>query len=531
MPIDYDLLMERLATLKTNRRRFGIGAAGAVASLGGAAVLATKALGNESSPPEPTQPALAVQDQPPTAVAGVSNVPNAAPAVIRSAPQAAVPNGMALVSSPRLPLFDLASQDVGALVSGQLPSWIEVGSALDLAVAPVAINGATMDGLAAGQTFADYEELAGFLNSADGYGGVALVPADQVDARVNVLAVDGFDPVRNGQFDEPTMRIGFVGDIVPGRNVGIKMREYNDYTHPFHRVSAILSSYDLTIANLEGDLSDDLPVPTEGATFDFVASTQMIDGLAMAGIDAVSQANNHSTWNSAGWGTQGLTDTIDALDARSFGHFGGGRTLEESRAAHTTTIAGKSVAILGIDGVTANVEAREPDATVNESWLGGAKYAGATNDTPGTYPYDPDIFLPDIEALAGKYDIVIPYFHFGREYVEVLPDWAVDGARSAIDAGATLVVTNHPHVIQGMEFYAGKPILYSVGNFIFDQMFSVQTRQGLILELVLRGGKCVGLRTRGVEIEDFNQPRLMNAGEQAAIMDRFWASTDRLASR
>ena len=87
------------------------------------------------------------------------------------------------------------------------------------------------------------------------------------------LAVDGFDPVRNGQFDEPTMRIGFVGDIVPGRNVGIKMREYNDYTHPFHRVAAILSSYDLTIANLEGDLSDDLPVPTEGATFDFVAST------------------------------------------------------------------------------------------------------------------------------------------------------------------------------------------------------------------------------------------------------------------
>ena len=194
-------------------------------------------------------------------------------------------------------------------------------------------------------------------------------------------------------------------------------------------------------------------------------------------------------------------------------------------------MAGKSIAIIGIDGVTANVEAREPDATVNESWLGGSKYAGATSDTPGTYPYDPDIFLPDIEALSGQYDIVIPYFHFGREYIEAPPDWAVEGARSAIDAGATLVVTNHPHVIQGMEFYNGTPILYSVGNFIFDQLFSVQTRQGLILELVLRGGKCVGLRTRGVEIEDFNQPRLMSAGEQAAIMDRFWASTDRLASR
>ena len=395
---------------------------------------------------------------------------------------------MALVASPRLPLFDLASQDVGALVAGQIPSWIEVGSALDLAVTPVAIDGVAMDGLTAGETFTDYQELAGYLNSADGFGGIALVPVDQIDCRVNVLAVDGFDPLRNGQFEEPTLRVGFVGDIVPGRNVGIKMREYNDYTHPFHRVAAILNSYDLTIANLEGDLSDNIDVPTEGATFDFVASTAMIDGFEMAGIDAVSQANNHSTWNSAGWGTQGLTDTIDALDARSFGHFGGGRTLDEARAAYTTEIAGKSVAILGIDGVTANVEQREADATVNESWLGGDKYAGATADTPGTSPYDPDMFLPDIEALVGQYDIVIPYFHFGREYVEVLPQWAVDGARSAIDAGATLVVTNHPHVIQGMEIYSGKPIVYSVGNFIFDQLFSVQTRQGLILELVIRGG-------------------------------------------
>ena len=126
----------------------------------------------------------------------------------------------------------------------------------------------------------------------------------------------------------------------------------------------------------------------------------------------------------------------------------------------------------------------------------------------------------DVASGAGQYDIVIPYFHFGIEYVDVVPQWAVDGARAAIDAGATLVVTNHPHVIQGMEIYAGKPIIYSVGNFIFDQMFSVQTRQGLILELVIRGNRCVGWRTRGVEIEDFNQPRLMTAGEHAAIMEK-----------
>ena len=122
-------------------------------------------------------------------------------------------------------------------------------------------------------------------------------------------------------------------------------------------------------------------------------------------------------------------------------------------------------------------------------------------------------------------------FHMGIEYVALPPDWAIEGARAAIDVGATMVVTNHPHVIQGMEIYAGKPIVYSVGNFVFDQMFAIDVRQGLILEIAIRGNEVVGIRPRGFEIEDFNQPRLMTAGEHASQMDRFWRSTDRIAAR
>ncbi len=118
----------------------------------------------------------------------------------------------------------------------------------------------------------------------------------------------------------------------------------------------------------------------------------------------------------------------------------------------------------------------------------------------------------------------------GAEYVAIPPAWAVAGARAAIDAGATLVVTLHPHVIQGMEIYNGRPIVYSPGNFVFDQMFGVEVRSGFILDLTLRWDRVVGLRCHGVEIEEFHQPRPMTAGEQAALMDRFWASTDRLAS-
>jgi poly-gamma-glutamate synthesis protein (capsule biosynthesis protein) len=127
--------------------------------------------------------------------------------------------------------------------------------------------------------------------------------------------------------------------------------------------------------------------------------------------------------------------------------------------------------------------------------------------------------------------MVIPYFHLGAEYVAVVPPWAVQAAHAAIDAGAAMVITNHPHLIQGMEVYAGKPIVYSPGNFILDQMWAAEVRSGFALEIVVRGAAIVGLRFHGVEIEEFHQPRPMSPGEQAALMDRFWSASDRLGFR
>ena len=83
-----------------------------------------------------------------------------------------------------------------------------------------------------------------------------------------------------------------------------------------------------------------------------------------------------------------------------------------------------------------------------------------------------------------------------------------------------MVVTNHPHVNQGMEIYAGKPIVYSPGNFILDQMWAAEVRSGLRARDRAPRHGVVGLRFHGVEIEDFHQPRPMSSGEQAALMDR-----------
>ena len=202
------------------------------------------------------------------------------------------------------------------------------------------------------------------------------------------------------------------------------------------------------------------------------------------------------------------------------------RDVASARAPWVVAAGGTRIAFLGIDAVTANYEV-EPGLATGVLDVD----VGATTDGAGTNPYLVAQVVEDIAAATAVADVVIPYFHLGAEYVAVVPPWAVQAAHAAIDAGAAMVVTNHPHLIQGMEVYAGKPIVYSLGNFILDQMWAAEVRSGYALEIILRGTTIVGLRFHGVEIEDFHQPRPMSSGEQAALMDRFWAATDRLAGR
>lgn len=472
--------------------------------------------------PAATPPQTTVAEPPPTS--------EALPAIEANTPSAPralteIPADLALVTSPRLPLHQIAPEAALPLIRGAVANWWQMGSPTPFPVQILAIEGEVPPGIRPDATYPGYGALASAM--ADRPGAVALVPLAEVDFRTSVLSVGTDDPLlRRDGMAEPVVRVGMIGDVVPGRNVHAHMVRYGDFTRPFAKVAAHLRSYDLTIANLEGNLSDQLAQSSDPHSTSFVSSTQMIAGFQLAGIDAVSLANNHTVYNNEGWGTQGLLDTIAALDGGGIGYFGAGANLARARAPWVAEVNGLSVAFFGIDGVTANYEVDPGIAN------GVVEYdAGATEAVAGTNPYASSQFIPDIAGAAGSYDIVIPYFHMGAEYVAVPTRWAANGARAAVDAGGTVVVTNHPHVIQGMEVFNGVPIVYSLGNFILDQMWSVEVRSGYVLELVLQRDRVRRLRCHPIEIEEFHQPRLMTVGESANLMNRFWASTERIAQR
>jgi len=121
-------------------------------------------------------------------------------------------------------------------------------------------------------------------------------------------------------------------------------------------------------------------------------------------------------------------------------------------------------------------------------------------------------------------DVVIVVPHWGVEY-EDHPRPEVEAlAHELVDAGATAVLADHPHWAQSIENYDGAYIAYSMGNFIFDQMWSDETRQGTVHELWFSGNRLVAVRIHPTLLEDYHRPRLIAADEPVyrTVLDRIW---------
>jgi poly-gamma-glutamate synthesis protein (capsule biosynthesis protein) len=237
-------------------------------------------------------------------------------------------------------------------------------------------------------------------------------------------------------------------------------------------------------------------------TYNLLAPPESVEGLAFAGFDLLTLATNHAK----DCGTMGpacdgaLLDTLANLRAVSIAPVGAGSNLLEARSEAIISAQGTRFAFLGYDDI--------------------APYYHAAEGVPGTAPLEASFLREDIARARQVADVVVVLPHWGVEYTSIPTERQRELARVAIEAGATLVIGNHPHWVQAVDYLEGAFVAYSLGNFVFDQDWSLETQQGVVLEAVFQGSRLVSVDLVPIRIRDMHQPTLAPADEAREVLER-----------
>lgn len=342
---------------------------------------------------------------------------------------------------------------------------------------------------------------------------VALLPASRVDATVRAARVGGVDPLRRPA-DYPLLVAGppppavttltVVGDVMLGRRVGARAAAAGDPSLPLRPLQQRLRSADLTLGTLESTLSDDGP-PQQGDD-SFAAPPATLEGLADAGFDAVSLADNHT----GDFGERALLRTLDLLADGPVRAFGAGRDLAEASTAYVAERNGVRFGVIGFNaiGETPRATARHPGAL-------------SVRMPPRTGPLvEGDLAHVErlVRRLDQEVDVVIVLPHWGTQYTHVAEPIQSRVARRLAGAGADLVVGGHPHWVQGLEWHDGTLVAHSLGNFVFDMDFMTETQQGVVLEAVFWGTELKGFQLVPYAMDDDFAPRPVRGRLAADIL-------------
>ncbi|MBH1942070.1 CapA family protein [Mobilitalea sibirica] len=190
--------------------------------------------------------------------------------------------------------------------------------------------------------------------------------------------------------------------------------------------------------------------------YHFRANPKRVNILKEMGVDIVSLANNHTL----DYGMDAFLDTLETLEGAEIDYVGAGINMERAKAPIYYTFGDTKVAYLAASRVVFAMD-----------WY-------ATETRPGMIgTYDPTLILTSVEEAKANSDFVVIYLHWGKEKEHYPLEYQKDLAKKYIDAGADAVIGCHPHVMQGLEFYKGKPIAYSLGNYWFN---GVKRETGLL---------------------------------------------------
>lgn len=396
-------------------------------------------------------------------------------------------------------------------------------------------------------------------------GSLALVQPEELRLGVLALVVDGHDPYRDPANDSPlhdarwitadrpdrAAEIGLLlglaetpdfdpvgmlatGELIPVRCTYDALVSVGRFGAIFDGTGDLIRAADIAVAPLDTSLTDRSPPTPCRRTFRLQGPAAVAPAIAEAGIDVVITAGNHvmDCWNGCS-PTLALLDTLENLRAAGVATAGAGTDIAAARAA-------------------AVLVAETLDGPVRFAFLGYDSIAsalfGAGPTSAGTAPLDAASLRADIAAALVLADHVIVAAAWGAEYTSDPVAFQTDTAFAAIESGATFVLGHHPHWVQAVEHFpalspAGNSgdalVIYSVGNFVFDQNWSLETTQGMVMELGFSADRLLGYRIRPVVIHGLPdlgahlyRPEFVDpATSGRSILNRIWSAQDRLDPR
>ena len=301
------------------------------------------------------------------------------------------------------------------------------------------------------------------------------VPSSVRAQEISVIPFPGTEPVISQTVDEAqetmedaVMTMAFAGDVMFDdsysimnyyRSVGGEITKCFDET-----LLDYMKQADLFMVNNECTFTN-RGTPTEGKTYTFRSDPQNAKILQDMGVDLVSLANNHAY----DYGEISILDTMDTLTGSGIEYVGAGTTLDEAKTPFYYEIEGTKVAI-----VAATQIERMPNPDTK----------GATQNSPGVFRcFEPELLCEVIKTAKENSDFVIVYVHWGAENTTEI-DWAQrDQAILFEEAGADLIVGDHPHCLQGITYINDTPVIYSLGNFWFNS----KTVDTGLLQIAVKG--------------------------------------------
>jgi len=279
-----------------------------------------------------------------------------------------------------------------------------------------------------------------------------------------ITLIPSFPIPLSNQVTNREVTVLFAGDVMLGRSVMGASLDNNDNLYSFRKTADFLKDADITFVNLENPIVTNCPRHVGG--FKFCTTPEIAKGLFFSGIDIVSLANNHTN----NYGKDGIEETKKYLTDMDIDYVGQNNLVIREAS-------GTKFGFLGFDYVT----------------------------TQKTIENDLNL----IKNTDPKVDVLVVTVHWGEEYKSTANKFQTDLAKKMIENGADLIIGHHPHWVQNFEKINGVPVYYSLGNLVFDQMWSEETKKGMIVKLTFEGKEIINREEYRTYTTKIGQPEIV----------------------